>query len=90
MSKVIVLKNGKKLPVIKEDEKYLYCKGTQFKRNHPDISEIVEKKSPEEGYEKLPDMAEIEKEIASEEKMIENVSAEAKSQQRRKKAQKGE
>ena len=84
MSKVIVLKNGKKLSVINEDERFLYCKGTQFKRNHPDIAEVVEKKPVEEGFEKLPDMEEIEKEISSEEKIIENITAETKSQYRRK------
>lgn len=84
MDKVIILKNGKKLPVIREDEKYLYCKGTQFKRNHPDIAEVTEKKPVEKGFEKLPDMDEIEKEMDSEEKMIENIAAETKSQYRRK------
>lgn len=80
MDKVIILKNGKKLPVIREDEKYLYCKGTQFKRNHPDIAEIIEDKPIEKEFEKLPDMEEIEKEIASEEKMIENIAAESKAE----------
>lgn len=84
MDKIVILKNGKKIPVINEDEKYLYCKGTQFRRNHPDIAEIQEKKPVEKGFEKLPDMDEIEKEMDSEEKMIENIAAETKSQYRRK------
>ena len=84
MDKIIILKNGKKFPVINEDEKYLYCKGTQFKRNHPDIAEVIEKKPAEKGYEKLPDMEEIEKEIDSEEKMIENIAAESKPKAKKK------
>lgn len=84
MDKIIILKNGKKIPVINEDEKYLYCKGTQFRRNHPDIAEVAEKKPVEKGFEKLPDMDEIEKEMDSEEKMIENIATETKSQYRRK------
>lgn len=84
MDKVIVFKNEKKLPVIKEDEKYLYCKGTQFKRNHPDIAEVIEKKPAEEGYEKLPNMEEIEKEIDSETKMVENIAAESKPKAKKK------
>lgn len=76
MEKIIILKSGKKIPVIREDEKYLYCKGTQFKRNHPDISDI-KGESLEEGYEKIPDMEAIEKEISSEEMMVENIAAES-------------
>lgn len=89
MNKVIVLKSGKKISVIREDEKYLYCKGTQFKRNHPDIAEIIENKPIEEGYDKLPNMEEIEKEIDSENKMIENIVAESKPKAK-KKTKKGE
>ena len=90
MNKIIVLKNGKKLPVIKEEGKYLYVKGTQFKKNHPDIAEIIEEKSAEEGYEKLPDMEEVEKEIESEEKMVENIASESKAKAKKEDKKKGE
>lgn len=89
MDKIIILRNGTKIPVIKEDSKYLYCDGTQFRKNHPDIVEVKKGKIPEEGFEKLPDLDEIEKEIESEEKMIENLSAKPKTQAK-KKPKKGE
>lgn len=89
MDKVIILRSGAKLPVIKEDSKYLYCEGTQFRKNHPDIEKVVKEKKVEEGYEKLPNTEEIEKEIESEEKMIENLSAKPKTKAK-KKAKKGE
>ena len=84
MGKVIILKNGKKLPVIREEGKYLYVKGTQFKKDHPDISEIIEEKPAEEGFDKLPDMEEIEKEMDSEKAMVENIAAEAESKGKKK------
>ena len=84
MGKVIILKNGKKLPIIKEEGKYLYVKGTQFKKGHPDISEIIEEKAVEEGFEKLPNMKEVEKEIETEKKIIENIAAESDSKAKNK------
>lgn len=89
MAKIIILKNGKRMSVIREDEKYLYVKGSQFRSNHPDILEIIDDEPHEEGFDKLPNMEEIEKEMDSEEKMIENIKAES-DPKAKEKAKKGE
>ena len=62
MAKIIVLKDGTELMVVKEDKKYLYVEGTQFRPNHPDILEI-RKATDKELFGNLPDLEEEEKEI---------------------------
>ena len=82
MAKIIVLKDGTELVVIKEDKKYLYCEGTQFRPNHPSIKEI-RKATDKERFENLPDLNEEEKEIENDiesqkEKPVEKKKATAK------------
>lgn len=54
---ILVMKNGDTFPIRKKDGKYIYVKGTQFRRSNPNILEI--KKAPKEerksfGAEDLP------------------------------------
>ena len=77
MRKIIVLTDGTEYPVVREDKKYLYCEGTQFRPNHPSIVEIKKVKE-DEGFDKLPDIEEIEKDIEIEEKNIETEVKKAK------------
>lgn len=88
MKKVIVLKSGEKFPVIREDSKYMYCEGTQFKKNHPDIAEILSgKKADEELFGNLPDVESIEKELDAEQKVLEESVVPKKKTTTKKKAE---
>lgn len=86
MKKIIILEDGTRYPVIKSDKKYLYCDGTQFRKNHPSIERIEEEKEYEEGFDKLPDMEEIDRELEAEQKAADEAEkAEKKSASKAKK-----
>lgn len=87
--KIIVLKNGEKLQVVKEDSNYMYCEGTQFKHNHPDIAEIISgKQAEEEMFGNMPDIEQLEKEVAAEMKVLEKMTAPKKTAAPKKNASK--
>lgn len=89
--KILTLKNGKELEVIREDNKYYYCNDTQFRRNNPDVAEIKEVvKESEEGFDKFPDFAEVEKELEEEQAFVEAMSEKPKKKSRKKSESKKE
>lgn len=37
---ILIMKNGDKLPILKKSGKYIYVKGSQFRRRNPNILKI--------------------------------------------------
>jgi len=89
MAKIIVLNDGTELLVVKEDNKYLYCEGTQFRPNHPSIKEI-RVATDEELFGNLPDLEEAEKELEEDMKKAERKPATKKKETAKKSDKKGE
>ena len=87
MAKIIVLKDGTELLVVKQDKKYLYCDGTQFRPDHPSIKEI-RKATDEELFGNLPDLEEAEKELEEDVKKAEEKKPAEKKKATAKKADK--
>lgn len=44
--KVIVLPNGKELPILKDNGKFYVCEDRQFRKSNPDL--VIKTKEPEE------------------------------------------
>ena len=77
MEKILILKDGSSYKIIKEDKKYYWCDGTQFRKNNKEIKEVVKKKE-EEAFDNLPDVKEIEKEMEEENKFIKSITERSK------------
>ena len=89
MAKIIVLNDGTEYIVVKEDKKYLYCEGTQFRPDHPSIKEI-RNATDEELFGNLPDLEDEEKEIEEDMKKAEKKPATKKKETAKKSDKKGE
>ena len=53
--KTIILIDGSKHKIIGSNAKYWLCEGTQFRKNNPDIKEVVEDKPKEKAAKKEVD-----------------------------------